>query len=287
MPKFCDYCCDTEVKMIFSKITYSAILFIYLWNTNVVDATDEDYYKLLGVEKTATEHEIKKAFRRLALQYHPDKNKDEGAEEQFKRIVEAYEVLSDESQRKKYDKFGHTGKGGFGGFGDFGKFDFTSFFKQFDDLFAQFGKGFQSSKSDRTEKRKNRSGGFKLNLDDLFSDMDFDELKFFTKRKRSSNDDGDRKSNEDSTEDHGFGGGDSFFGSHFKGGDMPKMNFGFNTEDILKNFEKNFQKGYDDAINSFKEKMSEFNFRTSHTADKGFDHTVIGNKKQFVKDDNF
>lgn len=233
-------------------------------NINVTDAADEDYYTLLGVEKTATQHEIKRAFRKLALQYHPDKNKDEGAEEQFKKIAEAYEVLSDDSKRKQYDQFGKTS----GGFGGFGNFDFTSFFKQFDDIFEQFAKGFQSFKRDRKDKGEKKSGGFngfKLDLDDLFSDLDFDELKFFAKRKGSSG----KESHDHSTEDHGFGDGDSFFGTHFKSGDKPKMNFGFNAEEMLKTFETSFKKGYDDAMNSFKEKMDQFNSFASHTS-----HTV-------------
>ncbi|XP_037046628.1 chaperone protein DnaJ-like [Bradysia coprophila] len=248
--------------MICSKLIYFTILSIYLLNVNVIDATDEDYYNLLGIEKTATQHEIKRAFRKLALQYHPDKNKDEGAEEQFKKIAEAYEVLSDENQRKKYDQFGKT-SGGFGG-GGFGNFDFTSFFKQFDNIFEQFAKGFQSFKHDRTEKRDRKSGGFngfKLDLDDLFSDMDFDELKFFAKRKKSS----DKESDDHSTEDHGFGDGDSFFGTHFKRGDKPKINFGFDAEEMMNKFQASFKKGYDDAINSFNEKMSQLNSHTSYT----------------------
>lgn len=250
--------------MISSKLVCFTVVSIYLLNVNVIDAVDVDYYELLGVEKTATQHEIKRAFRKLALQYHPDKNKDEGAEEQFKKIAEAYEVLSDDSKRKQYDQFGKTS----GGFGGFGNFDINSFFKQFDDIFDQFAKGFQSFKRDRKEREKKSGGfnGFKLDLDDLFSDLDFDELKFFNKRRKSS---GNTESEDHSNEDHGFGDGDSFFGTHFKDGDTPKMNFGFNAEEILNTFEKNFKKGYDDAMNTFKEKMSQFSAFTSQTT-----HTV-------------
>lgn len=78
----------------------------------------EDFYKVLGVEKSATQQEIKKAYRKLALKYHPDHNPgDKAAEEKFKQVSEAYEVLSDENKREKYDQFGHAAfqQGGMGG----------------------------------------------------------------------------------------------------------------------------------------------------------------------------
>ena len=91
-------------------------------------ASKRDYYDVLGVPRGARQAEIKRAFRRLAMQYHPDRNRDEGAEERFKEINEAYEVLSDPERREAYDRFGHAGVEGafarafegfgFGGFGD-------------------------------------------------------------------------------------------------------------------------------------------------------------------------
>lgn len=119
----------------------------------------KDYYELLGVKKAASDREIKKAFRKLAMQYHPDKNKEAGAEEKFKEIAEgkslcififagkrcvlqdaqvifllftAYEVLSDEEKRKQYDRFGHQAPGGAGHGGNPFHFNFDDFFRNFD-----------------------------------------------------------------------------------------------------------------------------------------------------------
>lgn len=89
----------------------------------------KDYYEVLGVSRHASPEDLKKAFRRLAMKYHPDRNKDDGAESRFKEIGEAYEVLSDAEKRSAYDRFGHAGLQGFdfgrgfdgvdlGGFGD-------------------------------------------------------------------------------------------------------------------------------------------------------------------------
>ena len=97
-----------------------------------------DYYEVLGIPKSSSQADIKKAYRKLAMKFHPDKNKSAGAEEKFKEINEAYEILGDESKRQSYDQFGHAafgngGNQGFGGFGDFGGFSdigdiFDSFF---------------------------------------------------------------------------------------------------------------------------------------------------------------
>ncbi|HLQ31388.1 MAG TPA: molecular chaperone DnaJ [Chloroflexota bacterium] len=92
-----------------------------------------DYYEILGVARNASDDDIKKAFRRLARQYHPDVNKNKDAEARFKEINEAYEVLSDPQKRQMYDQFGHAGAGmGAGaGFGDFGFGGFSDIFQTF------------------------------------------------------------------------------------------------------------------------------------------------------------
>ncbi|NLZ38982.1 MAG: molecular chaperone DnaJ [Firmicutes bacterium] len=100
-----------------------------------------DYYEVLGVSRDASPEEIKKAYRRLARKYHPDVNRDDkNAEEKFKEIKEAYDVLSDPNRRQRYDRFGHAAEEGFGA-GGFGQGDFSGF-GGFEDIFDQFFGGF-------------------------------------------------------------------------------------------------------------------------------------------------
>ncbi len=113
-------------------------------------AEKRDYYEVLGVAKNANADEIKKAYRKAAIKYHPDKNPgDKEAEERFKEAAEAYDVLSNTDKRARYDQFGHAGlggaagggAGGFGGFG--GGFSMEDIFSQFGDIFGgHFGGGF-------------------------------------------------------------------------------------------------------------------------------------------------
>ncbi|WP_069130845.1 molecular chaperone DnaJ [Rhodohalobacter halophilus] len=98
-----------------------------------------DYYEVLGVDKNAGEAELKKAYRKLAMKYHPDRNKgDDKAEIKFKEASEAYEVLRDPQKRQRYDQFGHSGMngGGFGGASDFTNADFEDIFSRFSDIFG-------------------------------------------------------------------------------------------------------------------------------------------------------
>ena len=116
-------------------------------------AEKRDYYEVLGLSKGASDDEIKKAYRKLAKKYHPDVNKEPGAEEKFKEISEAYEVLSDANKRAAYDQYGFAGMDGqgFGGFGGSGGFsDLNDIFEQFmgGSGFGGFG-GFSSSRSSR------------------------------------------------------------------------------------------------------------------------------------------
>jgi molecular chaperone DnaJ len=103
-----------------------------------------DYYEILGVDKGASEAEIKKAYRKMAIKYHPDKNPDDkAAEEKFKEAAEAYEVLSNPEKKQRYDQFGHAGMGGAagGGFGG-GGMNMDDIFSQFGDIFGgAFGGG--------------------------------------------------------------------------------------------------------------------------------------------------
>ena len=111
--------------------------------------SDRDYYEVLGVEKSASAADIKKAYRRLAMKYHPDRNQgDKAAEEKFKEIGEAYAVLGDEQKRAAYDRYGkagvNPGAGGPGGFGGFGPEGFGGFSNMgdFGDIFSEiFGQG--------------------------------------------------------------------------------------------------------------------------------------------------
>jgi molecular chaperone DnaJ len=98
-------------------------------------ASKRDYYEVLGVDRNASDDDIKKAFRRLAFQYHPDRNREDGAEEKFKEIKEAYEILCDPQKRATYDRFGHAGVHGFGSRG-FEGFDFGGFGDIFDAFFG-------------------------------------------------------------------------------------------------------------------------------------------------------
>jgi molecular chaperone DnaJ len=103
-----------------------------------------DYYETLGVSKSADAKEVKKAYRKLAVKYHPDKNPDnKAAEEKFKEAAEAYDVLSSAEKKQKYDQFGHAGMGGAagGGFGGGGGMNMDDIFSQFGDIFGGGGFG--------------------------------------------------------------------------------------------------------------------------------------------------
>lgn len=131
-----------------------------------------DYYEVLGVHKNATAAEIKKAYRKKAIQYHPDKNPDDkDAEEKFKEAAEAYEVLSNPEKKSKYDQFGHAGLGGSSGFGG-GGMNMDDIFSHFGDIFGGAFGGFSgfggSSRSHRhVNKGSNLRVKVKLSLTDI------------------------------------------------------------------------------------------------------------------------
>lgn len=131
-------------------------------------AEKRDYYEVLGVSKDATAEEIKKAYRKMAIKYHPDKNPgDKEAEEKFKEAAEAYDVLSDAEKRAKYDQFGHSmgpqgfggGAGGFGGFG--GGMSMEDIFASFGDI---FGGHFGGAAGGRPHKHVNKGTDLRITI---------------------------------------------------------------------------------------------------------------------------
>jgi molecular chaperone DnaJ len=147
----------------------------------------EDFYKVLGVSKEASAGEIKKAYRKKAIEFHPDKNPgDATAEENFKKAAEAYEVLSDPDKKAKYDRFGHQafeggGAGGFGGFSG-GGMNMEDIFSQFGDVFGGggFGGGFSGGRTTRA-KGSNLRIRVKLTLEEIANGV---EKKVKVKRKK-------------------------------------------------------------------------------------------------------
>ncbi len=144
-------------------------------------AQKRDYYEVLEVPKTATAEEIKKAYRKKAIQYHPDKNPgDKEAEEKFKEAAEAYEVLSDPQKRQRYDQYGHDGVSGMGGFSG-GNFDINDIFQMFGDVFGGrmggFSDMFSGGSGGRGGGRPQRRGSdlrvkVKLTLNDVLTGVE-------------------------------------------------------------------------------------------------------------------
>ncbi|XP_066490138.1 dnaJ homolog subfamily B member 9 isoform X2 [Tiliqua scincoides] len=157
----------------------------------------ESYYDILGVPKNASDRQIKKAFHKLAMKYHPDKNKSPGAEAKFREIAEAYETLSDENKRQEYDQFGHAeGQRSNGNpFQQSFNFNFDDFFKDFEyfgkNLNAQSKKHFENHFQDhqQTHRRPRRpfqefsfGGGFFDDTEKIFSFSGFDNTHQHTMR---------------------------------------------------------------------------------------------------------
>jgi molecular chaperone DnaJ len=135
-----------------------------------------DYYEILGINKNADKREIKKVYRKLALKYHPDKNKEAGAEEKFKEISEAYAVLYDDDKRKMYDQYGHAGidqqfsaEDIFRGV-DFGDIFRGSGFGSFNDIFESFfGHGMHSNMRRGPRRGSDLQYGLEITLEDAYN----------------------------------------------------------------------------------------------------------------------
>jgi molecular chaperone DnaJ len=139
----------------------------------------KDYYEVLSVSRTATKAEIKQAFRRLAREYHPDVSKHEDAETKFKEINEAYEVLSDDEKRARYDRFGHAGVGGGNGFGGAGASGFGGFEEIFEEFFNGFGgRGASRRRGPRPgdDRRVNATITFEESIFGIEKEVAFDRL---------------------------------------------------------------------------------------------------------------
>lgn len=132
-------------------------------------SSKRDYYEVLSVDRSANEGEIKKAYRLLARQFHPDVNKDADAEARFKEVNEAYEVLSDPNKRAAYDRFGHAGVSG-NGFNDFAGFGgFGGLGDIFEDIFSGFG----MAGTQRTRRGPRRGGDLRYDLEITFEEAVF------------------------------------------------------------------------------------------------------------------
>ena len=136
-----------------------------------------DYYEVLGVAKNASEEEIKKAYRKKAIQYHPDRNPgDDEAEENFKEAAEAYEVLRDSNKRARYDQFGHAGMSGAAGGGFGGGMSMDDIFSQFGDIFGGFSGFGGCGGGSRGGRRVNRGSDLrvrvKLTLKEILNGVD-------------------------------------------------------------------------------------------------------------------
>ena len=159
------------------------IIIIFLIVNCSISFAKKDYYKVLEVDRSASQKEIKKAFRNLALKYHPDKNPDEDTSLKFREIAEAYEVLRDEEKRRQYDQMGH---GAWGGGYKPGDFNFDDLFKDFDDdIFKDLRSHFAQHFGNHKMAHESTGGHFDfadVNIDKLFQKPDwFDESELFGK----------------------------------------------------------------------------------------------------------
>lgn len=193
----------------------------YTSNLVLADSNqDQDYYEVLGVKKDATKQEIHRAFRQLAKKYHPDKNKNKNASDEFIKIFKAYETLSDETKRKEYDNrnnaYNHHSTNSWAS-SNMHDFDINEFFKQYEDHFMRHAQHHQDHFANHHQHHHQHHSqeGFRfhgINMDDLFHDIDDDE---FISLGRIFNSRGHNQNHYHSNGDGYFGDGESFFGSHF------------------------------------------------------------------------
>ena len=134
-----------------------------------------DFYEILGINKSASTDEIKKAYRKVAMQYHPDRNPgDKSAEEKFKEAAEAYEVLSDADKKAQYDRYGHAGVSGNGrGFGGGGGMNMEDIFSQFGDVFGEdlFGSFFGGGRGRSARSRGTRGSNLRVKIKLTFEEI--------------------------------------------------------------------------------------------------------------------
>lgn len=188
-----------------------------------IDAT-QDYYKILGLEKSATKQEIHKAFRKLAKKYHPDVNKDANAQEDFIKIYKAYETLSDDAKRKEYDNKPSGGGGQNFNSNWQAHFDMNDFFKHFDDHIFKHNQHYDSHFENHqhhhnqahSSHHAHHSGYMfdNINFNELFNHMDDDEMFSFKHHGHDSHQVNNHYHSHGHGDDGTFGDGASFFGNH-------------------------------------------------------------------------
>ena len=169
----------------------------------------KDYYEILGVDRTASEKDIKKAFRKLAIKYHPDKNKESDAEEKFREIAKAYDTLSDKDKRKHYDQFGEDEQRA----QTFQNANFQDIFANFDDIFKMFHtEGHHNARSNHHQQH------FSFSFNDFFEEPEEDPFQNFFgfSSNQQQHYHNSHYQQHQQGQDHNSHFGESFFGNFFE-----------------------------------------------------------------------